>query len=150
LTEIQRVFGACMLEETGALRRAALARLVFEDADARKRLETILHPRIRERWLAAAAEWRKRGEALGVVIIPLLFETDAARHFDATVCVACTAASQSQRLAARGWTPEQSARRMQAQWPVEWKIDRADYVIWTEGELHVTAEQARRVQCSAG
>ena len=56
--------------------------------------------------------WRKLklGESkisrLAVVVIPLLFETQAESHFDKIICVACSAAVQRERLLARGWTPE--------------------------------------------
>jgi dephospho-CoA kinase len=143
LIEIQRAFGTSVLDETGRLRRAALARLVFAYPAARRDLEGLLHPRIRERWQTTAAEWRRQGVALGVVVIPLLFETAAAGDFATTVCVACTTASQSRRLTARGWSAEEAAQRIAAQWPIERKVACADQVIWAEGGVELTAEQTR-------
>ncbi|MGB7768847.1 MAG: dephospho-CoA kinase [Verrucomicrobiia bacterium] len=155
LVEIQHVFGKEIISADGRLRRDELARIVFADTDARKKLEAILHPPIREGWLAQLETWRAapkrsdggRGEnqPLAVVVIPLLFETKAESHFDRIICVACSAPTQRQRLLERGWTPEQIQQRLAAQWPVDQKIARADFVVWTDGSLAAHAEQLERI-----
>ena len=145
LAEIQAEFGKRILTPDGQLRRDELARIVFADAAARKKLETILHPRIRERWLAQVETWRGENRALAVVVIPLLFETRAESHFNKIICVACSAPTQRQRLLSRGWTPEQIKQRLAAQWPVEQKISRADFVVWTDGALDAHAQQLERI-----
>jgi dephospho-CoA kinase len=145
LLKIQRLFGDDIVGPDGQLRRDELARIVFADAAARQRLEEVLHPRIRERWRAQIAAWRDQGVPLAVVVLPLLFETKAEAEFDATVCVACSAATQQQRLLARGWTAGQIAQRLAAQWPIERKMVRSDCVIWTEGSLEVLAQQLWRI-----
>ena len=145
LNEIQAAFGKKIVAPGGRLRRDELARIVFSDAPAREKLEAILHPRIRERWLAQIETWRKENRALAVVMIPLLFETRAESHFDKIICVACSAATQRERLLARGWTPEQIQQRLAAQWTVEQKISRADFVVWTEGALDAHAQQLERI-----
>lgn len=138
LQDIQKQFGSEMLSPKGELKRDILARLVFTQASARKQLEEILHPRIRERWLQAVKEWRQEQCPLAVVIIPLLFETQAESHFDKILCVACSATSQHERLRDRGWTGAQAQQRIASQMPVEQKIAKSNYVIWTEGlpEVH--------------
>jgi dephospho-CoA kinase len=145
LDEIQAEFGRAIVAPDGRLCRAELARIVFADAAARKKLEAILHPRIGKRWLAQIETWRGENRALAVVVIPLLFETRLESHFDAIICVACSAPVQRERLLARGWTPEQIQQRLAAQWPVEQKISRADFVVWTDGALAVPAEQLDRI-----
>jgi dephospho-CoA kinase len=145
LPEIQSVFGKNIVGRDGQLRRNELARIVFADAAARKKLEAILHPRIQERWLAQLETWRGENRALAVVVIPLLFETRAESHFDKIICVACSAPTQRERLLARGWTSEQIEQRIAAQMPVEQKIARADFVIWTEGALDAHARQLDRI-----
>jgi len=141
LEEVRRVFGPSVFAPDGLLRRDELARLVFSDEARRKELEEIVHPRIRERWMAQAEAWRAEGKPLGVVIIPLLFETNAAAAFDTIVCVACSAATQRERLLPRGWSDEQIRQRIAAQWPIEKKINLAHYVLWTEGSLDVLQAQ---------
>ncbi len=145
LHEIQELFGREIVDGQGRLRRGELARIVFGDPAARKQLEAILHPRIQAAWLEQVASWKSAGLALGAVVIPLLFETGAAGRFDATVCVACSAATQRHRLQRRGWTDDEISLRIQAQWPAEKKMASADHVIWTESGLDMHAEQMERV-----
>ena len=133
LAEIGAAFGKNIFRPDGALDRAALAKIIFNEESARKKLEAILHPRIRERWQAQLETWRGENCAVAVVVIPLLYETQAETHFDKILCVASSPASQLERLKSRGWTPEQIRQRIAAQLPVEQKIARADYVVWTEG-----------------
>jgi dephospho-CoA kinase len=144
LEEVRLAFGPGMVGADGELRRAELARVIFSDAAARQQLETILHPRIRQLWLDQLQAWREEGKALAVVVIPLLFETQAETSFDAVVCVACSAATQRERLSARGWTSEQIELRNAAQLPVVEKMFRSHHVIWTEGGLDVHAQQWER------
>lgn len=155
LDKIQTAFGKTVIAANGGLKRDELARIVFADTDARKKLEAILHPPIREQWLAQIEVWRAApkqndsgsGEKLppGVVVIPLLFETRAESRFDKIICVACSDVTRQARLLARGWTPDQIRQRIAAQMPVVEKIARADYVIWTEGTLAVHARQIERL-----
>jgi dephospho-CoA kinase len=145
LEEVREVFGSEVIGPDGQLRREELGRRVFADAAARARLEKILHPRIRALWRAQVETWRAEGRPLAVVVIPLLFETRAEAELDATICVACSAATQRERLRARGWSDEEIERRARAQWPVEGKVAKADYVIWTEAGLDVHAAQLERI-----
>lgn len=141
LGEIQAAFGADIVGLDGQLRRDELARIVFADHSARRQLENILHPRIRSVWLAQIEVWRREGLALAVVVIPLLFETGAQSHFDKIICAACRPGTQQERLLARGWAAPHIAQRLAAQWPVEQKIARSDYVVWTEGRMESLARQ---------
>jgi dephospho-CoA kinase len=145
LAEVREAFGPGIVGPDGRLRRDELARRVFADAASRQRLEGILHPPIRALWRAQVETWRTAGRPLAVVVIPLLFETKAEGELDATICVACSAATQHQRLLARGWSPEHIEQRRQAQWPAETKMVRADYVVWTEAGLDVHADQIERI-----
>jgi dephospho-CoA kinase len=145
LSEIQAVFGGDLIGSDGRLRRGELARRVFGDEAARRRLEGILHPRIRSAWQGQVAAWRTEGLARAVVDIPLLFETNATPSFDATICVACSFSSQRQRLEARGWDVDQINQRIAAQWPVDKKMELANYVVWTEGDLDMHAAQLQRI-----
>ena len=145
LAEIAKAFGRDVLDAEGRLRRDELARRVFADDTQRATLEAILHPRIRERWLAQVATWRNETHATAAVVIPLLYETNAESHFDAIICVACSPASQRQRLLARGWSEDQIAQRLRAQWPTQKKIDLADFLIWTDGPLDLHAAQLSRI-----
>lgn len=145
LAEIVAQFGAHLLDSDGRLRRDELAKIAFADDEARRRLEAILHPPIRERWRADVKRWRASAHKFGFVLIPLLFETNAASEFDATLCVACSKDAQQTRLIARGWTFEHLQRRIAAQWPVEKKMDASTFVIWTDTTVAVHADQISHI-----
>ena len=145
VAEVVAAFGPESVGPDGRLRRKDLARRVFADSSARRQLEAILHTRIRTLWRTQIETWRAEGLPLAVVVIPLLFETRAEAELDVTVCVACSLPTQQQRLLARGWSLDQIEQRNRAQWPIEQKIARADYLVWTEAGLDVHAAQIGRI-----
>jgi len=145
LAEIEAAFGKIIIAPDGKLRRDELAQIVFSDPAARKKLERILHPRIRESWLSQLEMWRKENRRLAVVVIPLLFETGAQQDFEEIICVACSASNQHKRLLQRGWSPAQISQRIAAQWRIEEKIAKADFVVWTDGSLESQMEQIERI-----
>jgi dephospho-CoA kinase len=150
LAEIRAAFSDAVIGPDGQLRRGELARRVFADPLARQQLEAILHPRIRALWRAQVDAWRAEGHRVAAVVIPLLFETGAEKGLDATLCVACSAATQRERLQKRGWPPEQLRQRIEAQWPVDQKMALANYVIWSEGDLELHAAQLDRILAAIG
>jgi dephospho-CoA kinase len=145
LAEVQNLFGPEMVDSNGRLHRDVLARRVFADSAARKQLESILHPRIRKLWQTQVRSWRSKNLPLGVVVIPLLFETKAETELDAVICLACSKATQFARLQARGWTLEHINQRIQAQLPIEDKMAKANYIIWTESGIPIHAAQLDRI-----
>ena len=145
LMEISEIFGADFLNAKGQLDRAKRAAHIFGNDAEREKLETIIHPRVRERWLAQMETWRADDVPLGVVVIPLLFEVGAEAEFDFIICVACTGNTQRERLRARGWDDAQIAARIAAQMDVAQKIERADQVMWTEGDIGLLREQLQRI-----
>jgi dephospho-CoA kinase len=149
LVEIRSAFGASVFDASGELNRPALADVVFRDASARKQLEAILHPRILHLWREQLTVWRNDGRSAAAVIIPLLFETWAESEFDLVLCLACSAATQQQRLLARGLNCDQIQERLSAQMPIADKMARAHRVIWNEGDLEVLNQQCARIISSA-
>lgn len=145
LEDIRSAFGDAVIAPDGRLRRDVLAGIVFGDPGAREKLEAITHPRISALWKKQTESWRARETPVACVVIPLLFETGAEKEFDATICVACSAATQQKRLRERGWADDQIRQRIAAQLPVEKKIAQATYVIWSEGDLEILRLQLERV-----
>ena len=135
VAEIREEFGEGIIGPGNGLNREKLAEWVFADAGARRKLEAILHPRIRERWQARVEAWRGENCPVAMVVIPLLFETGAEQQFDEIICAACSPAGQAERLRGRGWPPDQIRGRIAAQWPIERKLAGSRRVIWTEGSL---------------
>src|SRR5690348_8658904 len=68
LAEIRQLFGPSVFAADGGLRRDELARRVFADPTARKQLEQILHPRIRQLWRAQVETWKSGNHPLAVVV----------------------------------------------------------------------------------
>jgi dephospho-CoA kinase len=146
LAAVVERFGASVLQADGALDRRGLGALVFADPQARADLEAIVHPRVRE----ATAAWLDRlansGESLGIVDIPLLFETGRDREFDRVIVTSCPRSQQVARAVERdGLTPAEAEARIDAQIPTEEKLRKADFVIDTGGTFGDTNRQVDRV-----
>jgi len=136
LRRIAQEFGAEMLTPLGDLDRTRLGRTVFADPEARRRLERILHPLIRS-LLRAQIEAAQRDlgpDTLIVVEIPLLYEGGLETWFDQVIVVTAPREVQIDRLRTRnGLDAEEASRRIAAQWPLEDKVARADYVVVNDG-----------------
>tara|TARA_B100000475_G_scaffold182779_1_gene150076 strand:- start:85 stop:693 length:609 start_codon:yes stop_codon:yes gene_type:complete len=141
LEDIVKAFGKEVLQDNGELNRGKTAELVFSDDSKRLKLEDILHPLIRETWEIRLNEWSAQNEKLGVVVIPLLYETECERYFDKVVCIACSKDIQRQRLRQRGWSDLEIDQRIKAQLLIGEKMSRADYVVWTNGAINTHANQ---------
>ena len=146
LDDVVRRFGSEVCDAAGVLNRKKLGAIVFADPDARRDLEHIIHPYVRQamdRWFASLDPVRC---SVAVADIPLLFETGREQEFDAVVVTACAAATQLDRLMKRdGLTREEAAQRVSAQWPLDGKIAKADYVIRTDGTFDATNRQVNDV-----
>ncbi len=143
LAEVVAAFGPEVLLPDGSLDRARLGKLVFADtadASARRRLEEIVHPRVRAR----AAEIEGLGDARTVVVhvIPLLVETGQADSFDVLVVVDAPEDVQVERLArTRGMSAEEARARIAAQVNREERRAAADVVIDNAGDLDALRAQ---------
>jgi len=145
LEEIRREFGEQIMNQDGTLDRGKLAERIFNDEESRRKLEAILHPRIRGAWQQRLSEWRDEGVSRAVVVIPLLYETGAEQLFDKVVCVGCSERTQFERLSRRGWSKEAVTRRIEAQRSLAQKMDKADHVIWNESGMEIAEAQAERI-----
>ena len=138
-------FGRGVLDDTGALDRRKLGSIVFQDPVARRDLEDIIHPAVRN---AIDAWFESLGDSTPVAIadIPLLFETGRQGEFDVVIVTACDPLTQITRVMARDDVSEAEARaRVAAQLPIEEKVRRANHVINTDGSFEETNQQVRSV-----
>lgn len=146
LAAVVRRFGADVCGADGALNRRKVGAIVFHDPDARRDLEQIVHPYVREmteRWFASLDPERV---SFAVADIPLLFEGQREGDFDTVIVTACEPATQLKRLMERdGLTEAEARQRIAAQWPLENKIANADYVIRTDGTFDETDRQVDAV-----
>ena len=140
---IEKEFGAAVYSGGGDLNRQALRAIVFADADKKRALEQILHPRIRRQW-SLEAEGHRNSTELFFADIPLLYETGGETLCDRVVVVACSPGLQLERLMARmGLSKAEAQQMIDAQMPLTEKIRRADHVVWNNGGRDVLAAQAR-------
>jgi dephospho-CoA kinase len=109
VTAIAETFGSEMVDADGGLDRAAMRRLAFSDPTARRRLEEILHPRIRTHMLQNLSEVEA---PYAVLVIPLLFETDQTDLADRILVVDVPERLQIERVKARSGLDEEEVRRI--------------------------------------
>ena len=119
-----------------------MAKLVFADPDARKALEAIIHPHVRQATDQWFASLEPRQHPYAIADIPLLYEVGRDRDFDAVIVAACDPETQVRRVMQRDGSSEAEARqRLAAQLPIDEKVRRADYVIRTDGPFEETDRQ---------
>lgn len=124
--EVVAAFGDSVLRN-GDLDRHALAEIVFADKDAKRKLEEIIHPRVR-RAFEESVNSLKADEVL-IYEIPLLVEAGAGERFDFVITVESEIETRRERLKKRGMFPSQIEARIQAQASAEARIAVANYVI---------------------
>ena len=140
---IGKEFGPEVYSASGGLNREAIRSIVFADAEKKRALEQILHPRIRRQW-SLEAEGCRNSTRLFFADIPLLYETGGETLCDRVVVVACSPGVQLERLVARTGLKRMAAQQMiDAQMPLTEKISRSDHVVWNNGGRELLKEQAR-------
>ena len=118
--------------DNGVLNRAALREIVLADKQELRKLERILHPRVRKAELKFLARARASGARVAILDIPLLFEGRGDKRVDEIVVVSAPRAVQIARVRARGkMTPAQIDAVLARQMPDAEKRRRADHVIRT-------------------
>jgi len=140
---VVREFGPQYVRD-GRIDRKRLGELVFNDADARLRLNAVVHPQVRE-WMAArTAEAAERGAEVVVQEVPLLFENGLERLYSQVVLVYVPLEVQLQRLVSERGLDEKRARAIIAsQMPIEEKRRLADHVIDNSGSEEATRNQLK-------
>lgn len=127
-------FGPSVLLPTGAIDRAALRARVFKDARERDVLNGIVHPAVARLRQAQFAEATRRGVAVVVSDIPLLFEVGLEHTFDGVVLVDAPEPLRLERLMHdRGLARADADAMIAAQWPSQKKRARATWVIDNDG-----------------
>ncbi len=146
LTDIAARFGAEVIFSDGSLDRPALRARVLADPTALADLNRIVHPEVRRRRLELMEQARARGDRIVISDIPLLFEADDPKSFDAVVLVdAPEPVRRARLLASRGLSPAETDRMMAAQMSSTLKRIRSNYVIDNGGDLPALERAARSV-----
>jgi dephospho-CoA kinase len=155
LAEIAAAFGDDVLAADGSLDRPRMRARIASDVDARKRLESITHPKIREATALWLAERMAEGAEAAVVEAALLVETGQAGMYPVLLVVTCRPETQLARLMARdGMTEEGAKALIGAQMPLAEKERVATQVIRNDGtpaEFEAAVERAwRAIRPAAG
>jgi dephospho-CoA kinase len=143
LLQIVERFGSQVMLPDGTLNRKALGAIIFNDPIARKDLDTITHPLIRQTmWEQMHQAEEADKAALVVVDVPLLYESGLQGYFQKVMVVYVSEKVQLQRLMERdGLSLEAAELRLQAQMPIEQKKLLADIIIDNSGNLSDTEKQ---------
>lgn len=142
--QIADVLGRAVLNAEGGVNRKALGAVVFNDPEARRRLEGILHPAVYQALddLRVRLE-RERNTELLIAEVPLFYESSREFPADLVIVVATEASMQQQRLTgSRHLDPGTAEQIRSAQWPLSRKLEPADVVVWNEGSLPLLRLQA--------
>jgi len=147
LAAIGKRFGLGVIDSNGELDRAALGRLVFDDAIARADLEAIVHPAIGVEFKARVASITTANpDAIIVYDIPLLVETNRAGEFDAVIVLMCDPKIRLERLERRrGMSKEAAQARINAQSSEEERLSVADWTIDSSTSIESTLRQTDSV-----
>ena len=133
LAEITAEFGDGILDEHGNLDRAKLRGIVFADPARRRRLEQILHPRIRDKAVSLSEQCEA---AYCILVIPLLVESGRDYPLDRILVVDTPVELQYRRIAGRdGISREQIASILAAQADRDTRLRAADDVIVNDGDI---------------
>lgn len=146
VTALEAAAGAPLLRPDGTFDRAALAARIFGDGSVRRRVEGVLHPRVRARhWAALEALERESPGGLAVLDIPLLLEGGLDRLCDLLFFVDAPEAARRARATARhGWDAAEWARREASQRPLSEKRAAADAILENDGGPERLREQCAR------
>ena len=125
---------------TSGVDRAGLASIVFNDPNERSWLELLVHPIVQQRFDEALQSLPEA--PIVILMIPLLFEAGLEGWCSEIWVVHCTALQQKERLMARNnCTEAEAIQRIEAQWPIDNKVNRADHVINNSGLIDDLQDQ---------
>ena len=153
LEQIAESFGREYLTAEGELDRAKLGALVFDDPEARQKLNDIIHPAVFRKLREGMERAHAEGEAVVVLDIPLLLEgrqtgrgSGALLPFDVVVLVYADVSTQVERVVARdGLSVAEAEARIRSQLPIDEKRALADIVIDNGGDWESTDRQVREL-----
>lgn len=145
LDALRELFGPEAVAGQGVDARASrpwLRQRVFGDAEARTRLEGLLHPAVLSSLEGAREAARGGGVELFLAEVPLHYEIGGSVSADLIIVVAASRAVQVRRLMERRGLEEPVIEKMlRSQWPIEAKVERADVVIWNDGATEALEAQ---------
>jgi dephospho-CoA kinase len=145
--DVIHIFGKEVLNEDQTLNRKKVGDIVFSDAEKRKKLEEIIHPKITAETLMKINEIAKKdNQAIVIIDIPLLIETDKQDTVNKVVLVYTSPQGQIERLVKRdGLSLEDAHKRLTSQMPIENKKKYAHYIINNEEPLKEVQKRVKEI-----
>jgi dephospho-CoA kinase len=140
-------WGRDVLDETGAIDRRRVGRIVFGEESERKALESVVHPYIARR-IGEEIEAARDDPGVNLVVLDaaILLETGWSQECDRLVYVHAPRDTRLRRLAAqRGWSAKEVEAREHAQMPLAEKARRADDAIDNSGSPELLARQVEEL-----
>lgn len=157
IADIAHEFGDRFIAADGALDREQMRQLAFSDPEARRRLEAIVHPLVREETVRQTEKAVAEGKTCLVFDVPLLVESGNWRQvLDRVIVVDCPEATQLERVLAReagraGWSVDAVRRIMAGQASRAQRLAAADICIYNDKiSLEALAARVRQVARSFG
>lgn len=139
-------YGKQILDADGIADRTTIARIIFQDPDERKFVESLVHPYVRREIEVRMAKFAREGHNFAIAEIPLLYEAGWESEFDAVIVVRSTEEQEIERCSQKfGMSREEVLLRLGVQYPLSRKVDAADVVIDNDGPLEETEVQVKRL-----
>ncbi len=146
LREIREVFGDEVFDQYGELDRLKLGSRVFGNPLLKKQLERIIHPAVALKKQELLDYYVSQGHPIVVIDVPLLFEAEWDKAVDVILVVYVSRDLQAERLVQRnGLSAEEAQARLNSQWSIEDKKDKAHMVIDNSGSIEETHIRFRQV-----
>lgn len=146
LQQIVTRFGNQFLTGTGVLDRKKLAKLVFSDEKARKDLEAITHPLIKQAFASERLKLQRKGHRFMAYFAPLIFEANMEKDFDAVVLIVTDQPTQLERLMLRDRLSMAEAKaRIKAQLPLAQKKQRTRFWLDNNGSEEDTKQHLKEL-----
>jgi dephospho-CoA kinase len=145
IRQVCDLFGDHVLRN-GALDKRLIAHVIFSNSKLRLALENILHPRVFEEVDRLIAELSQtKGPSLIVVEAPVLFERGYQNRFDSVLTVHTTEETALKRLEQKGMSRIEAQHRMESQFPIAMKIEKADLTVDNNGTLEETRQYVQQI-----
>ena len=141
------LFGKEILNADGKIDRRRLATRVFANPDLLGQLNALVHPPVKAREHALAAEFaREHPDGIAITEAAILVETGSYKDYDRLIVAVCSPEQQIARSMERdGVSREEVLNRLRRQMPLEDKVKYADFIIDTSGSKENTLQQVRTV-----
>lgn len=145
--KVREVFGGSCFDSRGRLDRRKIAEIVFHDRIALQRLESILHPLIRQAESEIVSGYLKKGQGRTIVVeVPLLTEGGRASAYDGVILVTAPQEVRLDRLEKAGrYGRREALPRMKAQASDEQRADTARWIVDNGGTTAETKKQVERI-----